>query len=311
MASPAQTIASPALQAWFERRTYRAADFADTGGLVAAKRELGISVSVVLPCREVGQTIGPIAEQVMLLQESGLVDQAIAVDAASEDGTAQLALAHGLEVHQEEELLPRFGPVLGKGDALWRSLAVARGDVVVFADSDTANFGGHFVAGLVGPLLADPAIQFVKGSFYRDAGRVTELTARPLLAAFYPELAAFGQPLAGEVAARRDILRAIPFCTGYAVESAMLIDVLAAAGLDAMAQVDLGTRANPHQPLPALGRMSYEVVQALAARLEREGRGSLGQPGADYVHAACLPEGIELVRDRVEVVERPPMQSVT
>jgi glucosyl-3-phosphoglycerate synthase len=310
MATPAEKTAISGLEGWFRRRTFGASGFSDTAALVAAKRELGLSVSVVLPCREVAQTIGPIAEQVMLLQEAALVDQAIAVDAASEDGTAHLALAHGLEVRQEEELLPEFGPVLGKGDALWRSLSVARGDMIVFADSDTANFERHFIAGLVGPLLADPAVQFVKGSFYRDAGRVTELTARPLLAAFYPELAAFGQPLAGEVAGRRELLRAIPFCTGYAVESAMLVDVLAAAGLEAMAQVDLGTRANPHQPLPALGRMSYEIVQALAARLERHGRGSLVRPPADYVHAACLPDGIELMRDRAEVVERPPMRSV-
>jgi glucosyl-3-phosphoglycerate synthase len=310
MAIPAQTTAAPQLQAWFDRRTYRAADFADIRALVAAKREAGISVSVVLPCREVAHTIGPIAEQVMLLQEARLVDQAIAIDAASQDGTAQLALTHGLEVHQEDELLPRFGAVLGKGDALWRSLSIARGEVIVFADSDTANFGAHFVAGLISPLLFEPAVQFVKGSFYRDAGRVTELTARPLFAAFYPELAAFGQPLAGEVAARRDLLRSIPFCTGYAVESAMLVDVLAAAGLDAMAQVDLGTRENPHQPLPALGRMSYEVVQALAVRLEREGRGPMDRPAADYLHAACLPGGVELVQDRVEVIERPPMRSV-
>jgi glucosyl-3-phosphoglycerate synthase len=309
MATPTKTPAAPALEAWFERRTFRAADFADIPALVAAKRRLEISVTVVLPCREVAPTIGPIAEQVMLLGEADLVDQAIAVDAASEDGTAQLALAHGLEVHQEADLMPQFGPVQGKGDALWRSLSVARGELVVFADSDTANFGRHFVAGLVGPLLADPAIQFVKGSFHRDAGRVTELTARPLLAAFYPELAAFGQPLAGEVAARRELLHAIPFCTGYAVESAMLVDVLAAAGLDAMAQVHLGTRANPHQPLPALGRMSYEVVQALVVRLEREGR-ALVPPAADYVHALCRPEEIELIRERIAVEERPAMRSV-
>ncbi len=141
MATPAQTIASPALQAWFERRTYRAADFADTGALVAAKRELGISVSVVLPCREVAETIGPIAEQVMLLQEAGLLDQVIVGRRGLRGRHRAVARAHGLEVHQEEELLPRFGPVLGKGDAMWRSLAVARGDVVVFVDADTANFG--------------------------------------------------------------------------------------------------------------------------------------------------------------------------
>jgi glucosyl-3-phosphoglycerate synthase len=210
---------------------------------------------------------------------------------------------------------------MGKGDAMWRSLSVARGDIVVFADSDTANFGGHFVAGLLGPLLSDPGVRFAKGSFYRplvspdgevrdSAGRVTELTARPLFAAFYPELAAFGQPLAGEVAARRELLWSIPFCTGYAVESAMMVDVLQTAGLDAMAQVDLGTRHNPHQPLRALGRMSYEVVQAIAARLEREGRIAPGQAAGEYVRAVCSPDGVRLAHDVAEVVERPPMRSV-
>jgi glucosyl-3-phosphoglycerate synthase len=304
------TRVPPAVADWFERRTFAAADFADTAALAAAKRDQGLAISVVLPCREVAGTIGAIAAELARLGQAGLVDQAIAVDAASGDGTAAAAEANGLEVHQEAELLPQLGPVLGKGDALWRSLVVADGDLVVFADSDTSNFGPAFIAGLVGPLLADPEIQFVKGSFYREAGRVTELTARPLLAAFYPELAAFGQPLAGEVAARRELLRSIPFCSGYAVESAMLDDVLALAGLDAMAQVDLGTRENPHQPLPALGRMAYEVVRAMAVRLEREGRVAPGSAAPGFVHALCRPGGIDLIDEQVQVVERPPLRTV-
>ena len=136
----------------------------------------------------------------------------IVVDAGSGDGTADVARARGAEVYEEDELMPDFGPVVGKGDAMWRSLSVARGERVVFADADTANFGRHFIYGLLGPLLAERKVRFVKGSFYRpftapdgtvvdDAGRVTELTAKPLFGIFYPELAGFGQPLAGEVAA--------------------------------------------------------------------------------------------------------------
>jgi glucosyl-3-phosphoglycerate synthase len=311
MATPAEILAPGHVRDWFERRTFAAPEFGDTAALVAAKRELALTVSVVLPCREVSRTIGPIAAEIAGLRDAGLVDQAIAVDAASRDGTAESARAEGLDVHQEDELMPQFGPALGKGDALWRSLSVATGDVVVFADSDTVNFGAHFVRGLVGPLIADRETGFVKGCFHRDAGRVTELTARPLLAAFYPDLAAFGQPLAGEIAARAELLRAIPFCTGYAVESAMLVDVLGHSGLDAMAQVHLGTRHNPHQPLPALGRMSYEIVQALVMRLEREGRIAAGRPPAEFVHAVCEPDRARLAEDRVEVVERPPMQTVS
>jgi glucosyl-3-phosphoglycerate synthase len=307
MTTSTEPTAAPALEEWFRTRTSRAADFADLEALARRKRELGVTVSVVLPCREVADTIGHIGDELGRVNaRAPLIDQALAIDSGSADGTAAIAAAHGLEVRQEEELLPDLGPVLGKGDAMWRSLSAAHGDLILFADSDTANFTGHFVTGLLGPLLSDPAVRFVKGSFHRSAGRVTELTARPLFEAFYPELAVFGQPLAGEVAGSRELLRSIPFCTGYAVETAMMVDVLRTVGLAAMAQVHLGTRDNPHQPLSALGRMSREVVQALVARLEREGRLAPGERGGE-LHAVCSSDAIDLIRDRVEVVERPPM----
>jgi glucosyl-3-phosphoglycerate synthase len=172
-----------------------------------------------------------------------------------------------------------MGPVLGKGDAMWRALTVVGGDVVCFVDGDSLDFGPHFARGLVGPLLADPELQYVKG-FYRrpfndepeGGGRVTELTARPLLQLFYPELAAFRQPLAGEIAARRSLLESIPWATGYGVEIAQLIDVYREVGIGAMAQVDLDVRRNRHQPLSALGPMAAAVAGAVAERLVREGR---------------------------------------
>jgi glucosyl-3-phosphoglycerate synthase len=248
--------------------------------LLEEKRE---TVTVVLPAREVADTVGVIVER--LLGLAPLIDQVLVVDAGSRDGTADVAAASGAEVHQESELLTDFGPVLGKGDAMWRALSVARGELVVYLDSDTADFSPHFATGLLGPLMCESDVRFVKGHFRRPfrtpdgrehevgGGRVTELTARPLLSAFFPDLAAFAQPLAGEVAARRDFFERLPFATGYAVETAMLLrayDVL--GGTDGMAQVDLEVRRNRHQPLEALAPMAREVLGAVLERLSAEGR---------------------------------------
>lgn len=247
--------------------------------LLERKRE---PITVVLPAREVAETVGSIVERVLAL--NGLVDQVLVVDAASLDGSAAVAAAAGAEVVQEGALAPQLGPVLGKGDAMWRALEQARGEIVVYLDSDTRDFAPHFVTGLLGPLLAAEGVEFVKGAFERPftdtggtaraagGGRVTELSARPLLSAFYPELAAFSQPLAGEVAARRSLLERIPFATGYAVETAMLLDVRDAVGIEAMCQVDLGRRLNHHQPLADLGPMAYAVLSVVLGRLREEGR---------------------------------------
>jgi glucosyl-3-phosphoglycerate synthase len=241
------------------------------------------SVSVCVPTRECVSTIEGIVEALVALRSTGVVDEVVVVDAGSADGTAAAAAQAGATVHDERELLPEHGPVLGKGDAMWRALSVLSGDVVCFVDGDTTGFGDHFVRGLVGPLLCEPGVDFVKATYQRpfiagdveipDAGgRVSQLLARPLLARFYPELAELEQPLAGEIAARRDLLERVPFVTGYGVEIGMLIDVLAQAGADAIAQVDLGERRNAHQPLHDLRAMADSVLGVVAARLEADGR---------------------------------------
>jgi glucosyl-3-phosphoglycerate synthase len=235
------------------------------------------AVSVVLPARECAETVGPIVEAI---RGAG---QVLVVDAASVDGTAEIAARAGAEVVQETDLLTEFGRVHGKGDAMWRALSVVRHDVVVYVDADTRGFGAHFVRGLAGPLLVDPEVQFVKGAYKRPfvqgdtvvadgGGRVTELMARPLLRAFYPELADFVQPLAGELAGRRELFERIPWSTGYAAEIAMLIDVWKDAGSGAMAQVDIGERRQPHQPLESLTEMASTILTAVCVRLAREGR---------------------------------------
>jgi glucosyl-3-phosphoglycerate synthase len=273
--------------------------------LLERKRE---SVTAVLPAREVADTIGSIVVALQTLE--GLIDQILVVDAASEDGTAEIAARLGAEVHQESALLPGFGQALGKGDAMWRALSVARGDILVYLDSDTRDFSPHFATGMLGPLLCEEGVEFVKGCFRRpfatadgeerplDGGRVTELTARPLLSAFYPELGAFAQPLAGEVAARRTLFERLPFATGYAIETSMLLHARDEVGMGAMAQVDLDERRNRHQPLPQLGPMAYAVLRVILERLRRDGRLL-----DDHAPPLQTADG-QLIQ--VELVERPP-----
>ena len=221
----------------------------------------------MLPAREVAATIGPVLDAIAPLERAGLVDEVLVVDAGSRDGTAEIAAARGARVADESRLMAHFGPALGKGDAMWRGLAATSGEIVAFLDTDTEDFHAGFVTGLLGPLLTDDTVAFVKGAFRRPlrvgatvvpdgGGRVTELVARPLLNLHVPELAGFLQPLAGEVAARRELLERLPFPVGYGVEIAMLIDALRAVGLDRMAQVR--PRHAPEPP-PA------------AARAERDG----------------------------------------
>jgi glucosyl-3-phosphoglycerate synthase len=308
-----------AVRQWFERRSYDHALFSDLDSLASRKARLGITVTAVLPTREVADTIGGIVDEIADLRERfGLVDQVLVVDAGSSDGTAERARRHGAEVHDEDELVPELGPAIGKGDAMWRALSVARGDLVLYLDSDTTDFGPQFVYGVLGPLLCFPDVRFTKALYSRpwtdgsyvqpDSGaRVTELTAKPLFNLFYPELAGFAQPLSGEVAAPRRLLSSIPFLTGYAVETGMLIDVLRLVGLDAMAQVDLGSRTNRNQSLFALGKMSYAVLLAAESRLRKEGRLAVDIDSRPYLHAIRSAEALTLEGSRVEVVERPPM----
>ncbi|HXN37892.1 MAG TPA: glucosyl-3-phosphoglycerate synthase [Solirubrobacteraceae bacterium] len=267
---------------------------------IAAAREQ--SVSVCLPARECAQTVGDIVTALLELREAGAIDEIVVVDAASRDGTAKVAERAGAVVWQEGDLLPEHGPVLGKGDAMWRALSALRGELVCFLDADTEGFSAHFASGLLGPLVCERGVSFVK-AFYRrplaeaddGGGRVNRLTARPALELFYPELAGVRQPLAGEVAVRRELLEALPFATGYGVEIAMLIDAWRVVGLDGMAQVDLDEHRNRHQPLSALEPMAKTVLATIARRLEREGRVEL-EERLDKVDGAPL--------------ERPPMASM-
>ncbi|MBS1868325.1 MAG: glucosyl-3-phosphoglycerate synthase [Actinobacteria bacterium] len=301
--------AIPTVADWLARRTYAAGDFS-LDRLLAAKG--ATSVSVVLPARRVARTIGPTVAALVPLRDAGLLDELVVVDAASADGTAAIAAAAGATVVQESEILAEHGPARGKGDALWRALHATSGDVVAFLDADSDGFDPRFALGLLGPLLTDDDVAFVKGAYRRPltiadhvvpegGGRVTELLARPLLNLHVPELAGIVQPLAGEMAGRRVLLEQLPFPVGYGVEIALLIDALRAAGLDALAQVDLGTRRNAHQPLHALSAMAYAVLIAAERRIHGD---DVAAALAQLVRPA--PDGT-LAATGVAVEERPPL----
>jgi glucosyl-3-phosphoglycerate synthase len=265
-----------AVSGWAARRRYVASDFPAE----RLRRHKGTtSVSVVIPTKECADTLpGVLSETVGSLRQAGVIDEILVVDAASSDGTAALAREAGARVIQQDEVLPEFGPALGKGDAMWRALCVTDADVVCFIDGDTTNPDPNHLQGLIGPLLVDSTLALVKGTFDRplrtggvelpnEGGRVTELMARPLLNLHEPRLAGFGQPLAGEFAGRRSLFESIPFPVGYGVEIAVLVDALRACGLDALAECHLGERHNRHQPLRALGEMAYAVLAAVENRI--------------------------------------------
>jgi len=265
--------------------------------LVADKRASGTTVSVVIAALDEATTIGPIVTSVMGLVGTGAVDELVVVDGGSADGTAATAADAGARVVDQTAHDAPGGPGRGKGDAMWKGLAATTGDVVAFIDGDVTDWDTAFVTGPVGVLLGDGALQLVKAVYdrplvsggQRDArggGRVTELVARPLIATFWPGLNDLAQPLSGEYAARRAALTAVPFPCGYGVELALLVDIAAAHGVDAIGQVDVGERVHANQSLDALGRMAAEVLHAAARRVgvdvERLGT-TLRQPrrGAD------------------------------
>jgi glucosyl-3-phosphoglycerate synthase len=305
-------VTASRVEAWLDRRGYAAGAFA-LDGLLAAKRA---TVSAVLPARDVAETIGGVLDALVPLRDAGLLDELVVVDAASRDATARLAAERGVEVLQESELMPEHGPALGKGDAMWRGLSATTGDVVLFLDTDTGRMDPGYALGLLGPLLTDDDVALVKGAFRRpfqagaerlpdEGGRVTELVARPLLNLLVPELAGVRQPLAGELAARRSLLEGIPFPVGYGIEIGMLLDAHRRVGLDGIAQSDLGSRLNPHQPLRELSAMAYAVmVTALRRTIGEDALGDLA-PGV----LGTLRDGAMRVRE-VRLVERPPLAGV-
>jgi glucosyl-3-phosphoglycerate synthase len=281
-------------------------------------------VSLVLPTLNEEETVGPIVRRAMreMMGRVPLIDEILVIDSSSSDRTREIAEAEGARVVQHPDVLSRYGSFRGKGEALWKSLYELDGDIVAWIDTDISNIQPRFVYGLLGPLLREPRIEYVKGFYQRPirqgdklmsegGGRVTELMARPLINLFFPELSGMIQPLSGEYAGRRELLESLSFFTGYAVETGLLIDIHDARGLSALGQVDLERRIHRNQPLPNLSQMSFVILQAAMRKLEERHRLEL---------LTELGGGMKLIRqegDRfsLEVREigdqlRPPMNKI-
>lgn len=306
-------------RAWYSKRTSRWQDW-PADRLVAAKQRLGVTISVVIPARNEQRTVGGVVAAISrsLVDGVPLVDELVVIDSDSTDATAQVAADAGATVYRATEIVPATGSFPGKGEALWKSLLATKGDLLVFVDADLTRWGSHFVSGLLGPLLADEQVELVKGFYTRvrtesdgststEGGRVTELVARPLISLWWPELAAVVQPLAGEWAARRTLIESLRIPVGYGVELATLMDTVSSHGLDAVAQVDLGTRAHRHQANHDLALMAAELL------VVAERRRPAGQPAAatDLQQFVRDEHGQPRPTSRpVPVTERPPAASV-
>ncbi|MER5885098.1 glucosyl-3-phosphoglycerate synthase [Streptomyces sp. NPDC001941] len=300
------------VERWLKARSWSAAD-RTLGQVLAAKR--GTTVSVVLPALNEEATVGDIVTVIrreLMSPAVPLVDELVVIDSGSTDRTAEVAAAAGARVVARDAILPRIPAVPGKGEVLWRSLMVTGGDVVCFVDADLKEFSADFVSGIVGPLLTDPDVDFVKAMYDRpfgdtpgQGGRVTELVARPLLNLHWPMLAGFVQPLGGEYAARRSLLERLPFPVGYGVELGLLVDALHTVGLDALAQVDVGVRRHRHQDGQALGRMAAAIYRTAQLRLSR---GHLVRPVLTQFERG--EDGFEPRTYPVDTEERPPMAEI-
>jgi glycosyltransferase involved in cell wall biosynthesis/nucleotide-binding universal stress UspA family protein len=265
---------------WFAENTFHSREFRDVERLVELKRRQGLTISLGLPTLNEEATIGDIISTMRsaLMDRAALLDEIVVIDSRSSDRTAEIARSMGVPVHQHPDVLPEHGTFQGKGEALWKSLHVLRGDIVVWCDTDISNIHPQFVYGTVGPLLNDTRVSYVKG-FYRrplnfggeleaaGGGRVTELTARPLINLFYPLLSGLVQPLSGEYAGRRELLERLPFFTGYGVETGHLIDIVENFGLNRIAQTDLGVRIHRNQELLDLSKMAFAIMQVALKRL--------------------------------------------
>lgn len=267
---------------WFAENTFSAKEFENLERLHKRKIAQDLSISLALPTLNEEKTVGNVIRTIKqaLMEDIPLLDEMILIDSNSTDSTREIARSLGIPVFIHQNILPQYGERHGKGEALWKSLYVTRGDIVVWIDTDITNIHPRFVYGLIGPLLHRPSLKYIKGFYLRPirvgdtthargGGRVTELSARPLLNLFYPALSGFIQPLSGEYGGYREVLEQLPFSCGYGVEIGLLIEILQRCGLEALGQVDLIKRLHRHQPLTSLSKMSFSIIQTVIRKIDR------------------------------------------
>ncbi len=293
------------------KRTWHHSAFSDIDRLVALKEQKDLSISLAFPTLNEEATIGKeiLVIRTELMDRHPLLDEIVVIDSSSQDKTRELALKYGARVVESKNILPNHGTFRGKGENLWKSLYELKGDIIVWV-------------GLLGPLLEDDSIGYVKAFYERPirspsgisasgGGRVTEILVRPIFSLFYPELARLIQPLSGEYAGRRTLLEKLAFSVGYGVELGHLIDVYHQFGIGALAQVDLDLRIHRNQSTDALGRMAYGILNTFLDRAARYGDARLlHELGNRHIALKLEESDHKVVATEISAVERPPMAEV-
>ena len=321
------------------KRTWHHSRFEDIGRLVSLKQQKNLKISLAFPTLNEELTIGKeiLIIRTELMDRYNLVDEIAVIDSSSRDKTRKVAERYGARVITSKNILPKMGSFRGKGENLWKSLYALEGDIIVWVDADISNIAPKFVYGLVGPLLEDDQISYVKAFYERPmrssgggiapsgGGRVTEILVRPLFSLFYPELASLVQPLSGEYAGRRKLLERLPFSTGYGVETGHLIDICQLSGCGAIAQVDLDMRIHRNQSTASLGKMAFGILNTFFSKAKKYGSLELLRETGIY-HIALETQAAEklvklpghgnssepnsehrLIKSEIPAEERPPM----
>ena len=318
-------VVSEIVDKWFVQNTFSSSEFADLRRLVEEKERQNLRISVGLPTLNEEATVRHVIRAIRsrLMERIPLVDEIAVIDSDSDDRTREIAREEGVAVHVLGDILPGYGARRGKGEALWKSLHVLTGDIVVWIDTDVTDTHPKFVYGLLGPLLLRPDVHFVKAFYQRPlrigaevlasgGGRVTELSARPILNLFFPELSGMVQPLSGEQGGRRSLLEQLPFFTGYGVETGLLIDTLQRAGLGALAQVDMKHRIHRNQDLLSLSKMSFQILQVALKRVGEAHGERIWEEANATLKLITQTEGgkLHLEMHDIAIGELPPMATI-
>ena len=257
-------------------------DFLPVEDICKKKQESGTSISLVIPTFNEVSTIGDIISTTKreLMTSIPLLDEIIVMDGGSDDGTPRCAMESGAEVYNASETGDRNVPP-GKGSALWKSVLVSKGDIIVCIDGDIRDFDIRFVYGLIAPLLYDSSLSFIKAFYKRPivvddiilhnyGGRVTEILVRPLLSTFYPDLAKLFQPLAGEYSFRRDMISEVPFPSDYGLEIGLILSIYRNFGITPFSQVDIDIRCHRNRSVTDLGKMAFAILHVLLKELKED-----------------------------------------
>jgi glucosyl-3-phosphoglycerate synthase len=311
---------------WFAENTFESDEFSDIENLLHLKEQSGLSISLALPSLNEEETIGNVISiaKTNFMNKFPLLDEIILVDSGSEDHTREIAKDLGIDVYLNQEVLKNYGFRMGKGEVLWKSLYLTSGDIIFWLDTDVKNFSPKYIYGILGPLLTNEKIKFVKAFYKRpisgkkgvirlgEGGRVTELTARPLLNLFYPELSGIIQPLSGEYGGRREVLENLTFTSGYGVETSLLIDLVENYHLNSIGQVNLEMRVHRNQPLQELSKMSFAIIQTILSKLSRRFDTNLIEEINSTMNTIQYEgDRFFLKVNEISELERPPMVSIS